>query len=111
MVFPILLTFAQNAPWRHVYRVAISANDILHILWRCHVGNAVILSSKWPCQLNMTQLISGLHTQGILCQQIVRGAEEGLEEGEETSSLQYCHFSSLYLCIVELSFVTTGLFK
>ncbi|XP_041907635.1 uncharacterized protein LOC121675876 [Corvus kubaryi] len=29
---------------------------------------------------------------GILCQETVRGAEVGLEKGEETSSLQCCHF-------------------
>lgn len=116
VILPIFLTFVQNAPWRHIYRVATSANDILHILWRCHMGNAIILSSKWPCELNMTQLLFGLHTQGILCQETVRGAEVGLDKGEETSSLQCCHFSiaamsytgtSLYWCIVEICLATT----
>lgn len=110
MVFPIFLTFVQNAPWRHVYRIAMSANDILYVLRRCHIGNAAMLSSKWPCELNMTQLLSGLHTQGILCQQTVRGAEVGLEKGEKTSFLQHSHFSRLYWCIVEISFITE-LFK
>lgn len=45
-IFLIVLTFVQNAPWRHVYRVATSANDILRILWRCHIGSAIILSCK-----------------------------------------------------------------
>lgn len=42
----------------------------------------------------MTQLLSGLLTQGILCQQTVRGAEVGLENGEKTSFLQHCHFGN-----------------
>lgn len=67
----------------------------------------------------MTQLLSGLHTQGILCQETVRGAEVGLEKGEETSSLQRCYFdvaamfytgTSLYWCIVEICFVKTEFF-
>jgi len=67
----------------------------------------------------MTQLLSGLAMQTILDWQSVREAEVGLERGENTSSLQHCHFciaavfytiSSLCWCIVEVCFITTDLF-
>lgn len=32
-IFLTVLTFAQNAPWRHIYRAATSADDILPVLW------------------------------------------------------------------------------
>lgn len=67
----------------------------------------------------MTQLLSGLEMQAILNQQSVREAEVGLGRGENTSSLQNCHFgiavqlyniSILHRCIVEICFITTDSF-
>lgn len=119
MIFPIVLTFVQNAPWRHVYRVAISADDILHILWRCHIGSAIILSCKVTMWIGYDSAALWVRNQAILDWQLVREAEAGLGRGENTSSLQHCHFgiaaefytiSNLCWHVVEICFITTNLF-